>query len=71
MEDTIFKISNKEGMSMKELIDAINNGNDAIITAFKAMLQNQTEIILKKMDTDLGEIKGDIKEILKRLEDKK
>ena len=67
MKDKItFKIKYDENMDMKELVDAINNTNESMMTGFAAMIQKQTDITLQYMNTRFDEIA----EILKRLEKK-
>jgi hypothetical protein len=51
-------IEYKEGMEMKELVDAINQSNEAMMTGFNAMIQQQTDLLLgeiKKVQTQTDE----------------
>lgn len=52
-EEITFKIKHKESMEMKELVDAINNSNDAIMTGFNAIIQKNTELILDNLESEL------------------
>lgn len=53
------KIEYTEGMEMKELVDAINQSNDAMMTGFNAMIQQQTDLLL-----------GEIKKVQKQTDEK-
>lgn len=60
------RITYKEGMTMPELVNEINEYNDAVSFGFKAMMQQQSNLLLgeiKAIKSDIVDIKSDIKTI--------
>jgi uncharacterized protein YllA (UPF0747 family) len=55
-DEITYKVPYKKEMTMKELVDAINNRNESMMMGFNAMLQNQTDLLLKKMDERFDEV---------------
>lgn len=58
-------IEYKEGMEMKELVDAINQNNEAMMTGFNAIIQHQTDLMLGEMNKCFGEVNDKFDKLFK------
>jgi len=84
-ETNTISITYRENMTMKELVNEINRGNQALMLGIKATIANQTDLLLKKFETDINGLETklggrldtlesdmkEIKEFIKDLRDKK
>lgn len=60
-------IEYKEGMEMKELVDAINQSNDSMMTGFSAIIQKQTDFLLGEMDRRFKAVDDKFDKLFKHL----
>ena len=65
MEDTL-KINYHKEMTMEELVNAINNSNNILMTGFGAMIRNQSDLLLgeiKQLNTKVSSLESDMQKI--------
>ena len=66
-EEITFKVKYTEGMTMEELVNAINKANENLMTAFNASMKYHFDLMvgeMNKMKCDIADTKSDVTKIL-------